>query len=285
MREILRSSLPGDEPALKRIWHTVFGDNMDYIDAFFERVYSPSSALLMEVDGNIASAVYILPIGSLKLPGGETYPCTVSYAFATLPAFRSRGYGALIAKAAVEKTFSDGFSAATICPAEDSLFNYYTEKVGYGDYFYSDEHVYTAFDSAAKGKIRAAAASEYSEMRENLLNSRAHIAFDKKYIEYQEFLCSRSGGLFAIESDAGIGCCAAEKMPDGSVLVKELLTPDIRADDAVSLLQRAIPAGKYIVRSPAIGTGRGLRFAMLYVKEVPELPAGSSAPWYGFAFD
>ena len=285
MREILRTSQPGDEPALKRIWHTVFGDSMAYIDAFFDRVYSPSDALLMEVGGDIVSAVYILPIGSLKLPDGATFPCTVSYAFATLPAFRSRGYGALIANAAVEKTFSDGFSAATICPAEDSLFNYYAEKVGYCDYYYANERVHTAVVSSAIGNIRAVSASEYAEMRECLLIRQAHIAFGKKYMAYQAYLCSKSGGLFAIETSEGMGCCAAEKMPDGSVLVKELLIQDVPADDAVSLIQMAIPAEKHIVRSPAIGANIGRRFAMLYAKDVPQLPADSPAPWYGFAFD
>ncbi|NCB52983.1 MAG: GNAT family N-acetyltransferase [Clostridia bacterium] len=285
MSEILRPSSKGDWHALKEIWHAVFGDSMRYIDAFFDRVCTPSSALVLEADGVVVSAVYILPVGSLCLPGGENYPCTVSYAFATLPAYRSRGYGALIAKAAVEKTISDGYSAATICPAEDSLFNYYAGKVGYHDYFYTSERSYSAAVPAEKGSIQAASAEAYTEMREHLLKGRAHIVFGEKFMAYQEYLCSESGGFFTFETGDGFGCCAAEKAHDGSVMIKELLTSGRSDGDAVSLIGTVLPSEKYTVRSPARGGGGDRRFAMLCAKDLPELPADSPAPWYGFAFD
>ena len=46
-----RPSCKGDENALKALWREVFGDTDEYIDAFFQNVYQPGMASVIEEDG------------------------------------------------------------------------------------------------------------------------------------------------------------------------------------------------------------------------------------------
>ena len=53
-----RPSRKGDENALKALWREVFGDTDEYIDAFFQNVYQPGMASVIEEDGTVVAAAY-----------------------------------------------------------------------------------------------------------------------------------------------------------------------------------------------------------------------------------
>lgn len=78
-----RPSLKGDENALKALWREVFGDTDEYIDAFFQNVYQPSMASVIEEDGTVVAAAYAVPFGAVRY----------IFAVATRPEYRGRGYG------------------------------------------------------------------------------------------------------------------------------------------------------------------------------------------------
>ena len=56
-----RPSRKGDENALKALWREVFGDTDEYIDAFFQNVYQPGMASVIEEDGTVVAAAYAVP--------------------------------------------------------------------------------------------------------------------------------------------------------------------------------------------------------------------------------
>ena len=291
MKNCLRLSQPGDEEELKDLWHTVFGDDRRYIDRFFEHAYTPGTALVMEADGIIASMVFLLPIGKLvtpENPGG--LPCTVSYAFATRENFRRHGFGKAIANEAVKQSEEAGNPVNTICPAEDSLFGYYSGRVGYHDFFYTEEQEFTRCALSSTGSIppvKDAGAGAYSAMRSSLLSGRAYIAFSEKFMRYQETLCRQSGGgLFLLNGENYTACAAVEMAAGKTAFVKELLVPKPHFMDALAALADILPAEKFFVRTPAEAQSSGRRFAMMKAKQGMLSGSFGGAPaWYGFAFD
>lgn len=85
-----RPSRKGDENALKALWREVFGDTDEYIDAFFQNVYQPGMASVIEEDGTVVAAAYAVPFGAVRY----------IFAVATKPEYRGRGYGRAVVFAA-----------------------------------------------------------------------------------------------------------------------------------------------------------------------------------------
>ena len=61
-----RPSHKSDEKALKALWREVFGDTDEYIDAFFQNVYQPGMASVIEEDGTVVAAAYAVPFGAVR---------------------------------------------------------------------------------------------------------------------------------------------------------------------------------------------------------------------------
>lgn len=292
----IRRSLPGDEKQLREIWKTVFGDTDDYLDCFFENIYSPGGAIVASEGDKILSCVFLLPVGYYRSPSGECLPCTVSYAFATLPEYRRLGLGRSIAAAAVRLSNESGIPVNTICPAEDGLFEYYRAKVGYIDHFYAAEALFSAADLAqfpSEWGISSVSCEEYNAIREGLLTRYAHVAFSEDAVSYQEKLCKNAGGgLFAIDTGGIRLAAAAEARENGGVLVKELLAPKSAAAPCVKLLSTVIDGNTFFVRCPAESLSGSFgfsvrRFAMLHSSSSVSLQNSTEGalPWFGFAFD
>lgn len=290
MENRIRLSRPGDEEDLKSLWHTVFGDDWRYIETFFDQVYTPGAALVAEAGEAVASMVFLLPIGRLVTPNGSSFPCTVSYAFATQKVYRGRGLGQAIANRAVQRSWKTGFPVNTICPAEDSLFGYYENRVGYEDFFYVQEQEF-AHSALLRGgaipSITGVDAAAYSRIRRSLLAERVYVDFAEKMMRYQQTLCCQSGGgLFLLQGEHYTACAAVELAEGKTAFVKELLVPEEHFQNALSAVAGAVPAKKYLVRTPAKTISSGRRFAMLKAESGFAFSPSYSAPaWYGFAFD
>jgi len=275
----IRPSRPGDEPQLRAIWKTVFGDGDAYIGGWFGRMYAPGDALVCEADGRLVSSAYVAELGGLSAPGAACVPVCVVYALGTLPEYRGRGAGADVTRAALERCLARG--AGVICPAEPSLFGYYAARCGYRDYFGVSEFSAVVPSGAPEGRSARVSAGGYAALRERLLAGRAHIAFFERALAYQEFLCGKRGGLFRLEL-AGAECAAAvELSEDGTAaLVKELLAPDALLRPAACLAARAAGASRAEVRTPVRPGVPSRPFAML-AGPAPE----ADGAWFGFAFD
>lgn len=127
---VFRYSQAGDVPALKALWHIVFGDDLRYLDGFYRILYMPERCGLVEVDGEIISAAYLIP-------GARYNDKSFAYLFAvaTYEKFRGRGYAALIAKRLCDDAFSSGTSGIATLPATPELISYYKRSLGMSEGF------------------------------------------------------------------------------------------------------------------------------------------------------
>lgn len=299
----IRQSRLGDEPDLKHIWKTVFGDSDEYINSFFSKMYSVGRAVLAEVGGEIVSAAYLLDLGTLHIPGVPPLPCSVLYALGTLPEHRGKGLGSKVADGILSLSRSLSFSADTICPAEKSLFEYYKHNFGYKPFFSAKETALSKgdlsrFENACDLNIGFAEPSSYGAAREALLEQShvPHIKFSSKCLDYQHGLCLNSGGnMFVLDMNGVPFGCAAAEVYENTVFVKELILKDFTLFTAASARFPALfpNCEKFVFRTPSYPGADGEKsisrpFAMLISKNIKEsfnISDTDTLPWYGFAFD
>jgi len=286
-------------PELRRIWKTVFGDSDRELDIYFKTYFDPQMTVAIDAGAGLAAAGYIFPVGEL-LCEGAMLPCAMIFAIAALPEYRNRGFGKAVVNELISKGHAIGCKAVVLHPSEDSLFEFYSTRTPLRDWFYSDELIYSkdTFSNEKETKLTAITTKEYILLRKGLLSGIPHIDFDLRAISYQESLCLQfGGGLYRAETSCGAACAIVEKQSDGSVSVKELLTPQVNNNEVLSAIASEFPAPEYLVRSPVTLSSPSpgkRRFGMLAIDTENELPVfniqqfvsnGTIAPHYGPAFD
>jgi len=312
----LRHPLTKDIPALRNIWITVFG--ADDVELFFSRYFNTEFCAALTVGDKPVAAGYLFRAGDAVF-NGVVFPCVMIYGVSTLPEFRNNGFGTAVVRSLIETAYAAGYPAVALCPSEDSLFEYYSARTALRSYFYIHEQAFRAPLSVnVYYGIAPVSAAQYGEIRTGLLAGVSHINFDDHALVYQELLCSLSGGgLFRINTPAGDSCAVIERLPCGSVCLKELLVPpgswsDDLVDGILSVIAPVFPAKEYTLRSPAhfspaadvdlhkSGTGVGVsepglqrpgrdvrRFGMLAAPDsiFDTSDHKTGFPWLGLAFD
>lgn len=277
MSEELRFSVPGDEEQLKALWKAVFGDTDEYIDRFFKTVYTPGTAAVLSLDGQIVSAAYILKAGDF-VRDGRWSPCRVIYAHGTRPDLRRRGYGRRVLEAARDAAAS-GFCA--VCPGTEPLFGYFG-RFGFHDCFAAAEERLTDAGLPLAGSVTRVTVRGYAALREELLHGRTHIDFDVKLLEYLDAICRASGGGLYYIVTGGARCCAAVEVRDGAAFLSELIAPAEVRSDAALLAARCVRCRSLTLRTPPREGDRSRPFAML---SSPDAGSDFPLPWFGFSLD
>lgn len=122
---------------LTELWHTVFGDDYDYINLFFKNEYSLCDTFAEIIDGKAVSVLYLLDCRVDY--SGKTYKGKYLYAAATHPDYRSRGLmGKLINEALTYCENAWDIDFISLVPANDGLYGYYG-KFGFKEAFYRYE--------------------------------------------------------------------------------------------------------------------------------------------------
>jgi len=257
-----------DNEAIYRIWKECFGDGEEFVSGFFAALGHVVSTLVLEDEKGVFGMGHLLPMGELVTPEGERTPCAVTYALGVSSERRSAGGGELLSRELYALAREKGF-LPVICPAEESLFGYYREKVGYKTAFFAEEAVFDAEKNGAE--VTEIDAEEYLELREKILENRAHIAVSEDIMKYQQSLCRASrGGLFKVTADGETAVAAVENWEGPRA--KEVLSP-FGVEKAAAAAADYLGAGFIRARFPGNGP-----FAMS-AKE------GCPGAWFGFAFD
>jgi len=221
---MIRPSRLGDEAGLKSLWQAAFGDPLDVIEAFFAALYAPGMAIVWEKDGVIASAIYLLDAGLTPLPDGRMLRTSYAYALGTLPNYRGRGIGSAVTRAAIAQSVELGFDLNIICPAEESLFPYYT-RLGYTHAFSiaEDEILRSVSDVCINtAKIMSTDFSVYSQLHREYAPSYG-TQYPVNYLHYVEQVCKASGGgFYTLEIDGQV-CLAAVSIVEERLFVREFL--------------------------------------------------------------
>jgi len=290
-----RQTYPDEIPVLQSIWEAAFGDTGKA--AFFSHYYTPELSACVECDGVPVAAGYLLASGDL-INGIKPVPSAMIYGVSTVPSHRGKGFGSAIVRELIGLARKYGYPAVVLCPSDDSLFEYYSNRSGLRDWFFIDEQRYQAPDTPESYShvLTGISSDEYCLIREAILEGTPHLRHDTRVFEYQSMLCDElGGGLYKY----GSSCAVIERQQDDIMLVKEILTPfndSFEAKIMLSAISVAFPAVDYFVRTPASSADllssessqTGIRrFGMLYLVNGDTENATNSdiLPWYGMAFD
>lgn len=113
---------------LKQLWKNVFGDEDEYLEAYFSQMYDEENTLVYWDGDKIAAALYIIPYDLCY--SGRKEKCAYLYALATDSRYRRQGIMSELIHKALEKCRREGYLCCVLIPAEDSLCSYY-EKFGF----------------------------------------------------------------------------------------------------------------------------------------------------------
>ena len=290
MSDVIRVSVPGDEPALKALWKRCFHDSDEEIEQYFRTLYQPGDAVITEADDRLVSMAHLLYPGNFQ-DGGTAVPVSMIYAVGTEESFRGRGMATREVCAAVFQGFGMGAPVSVLCPAEEGLYDYYRDRAGFSDFFYEAVAALNAGEiPPAETSGRLLDGAGYGEARQRLLEGRAHIRYHDRVLGYAHTLCTESGGgMAALELDDGTPVCAAVEYSGGTAAVQELLTVPGREAQAAAAVAAFFPAEQYIFHTPVdrahcFGTlqRRGMAVGDGSVTLRRSLEA---LPWYGFTFE
>lgn len=287
----IRTSVPGDIPALRELWQLAFGDSGPYVDNFFDTYYQPERMLVLEEDG-VVRAMTAWFDTTFVVPEAGEFRAAYLYAVATHPACRSRGLAGRLLAWADEWFRERGIPAVTTVPAQPSLHKFFGAN-GFRECFELFEGKLTPEElPAAKEKwFVPVTPGEYGAVREELLAGTAHIAYPEDALVYQAGCCALSGGgLYRADTAEGHVCLCAEGAGDGLMVVKEFLGSSTAKRLTLPDLPRVAPAARWLVREPmgeAPGSTGGWKFAMLkwLDKGGEENWSWDSAAYLGLAFD
>ena len=260
---MFRTSIQGDLTALTALWQVCFGDEPSYIAQYFHHAWKPKRVFVAAPDGKPQAMAAWFPCRA----GGQ--PAAYFYAVCTAPDWRGQGLCRKLMAYAQQQLQSRGICQFLLVPGEKSLFQFY-QTMGYTTAGTIGERTISNRAETPLLPVQQIAPEEYLRRREQALTVQ-HVCWDLDEIRYQQQLSRFSGGdLFAIGSH---GCAAAEKMPDGRLLCKELLGCSVE-EGAAALLQ-AFHVESGLFRYPD-STGRP--FCM-------GLGLQASPVYLGFAFD
>lgn len=273
---MFRMSQIGDEPKLHKLWRETFGDEDSFISSFFSAFYTAGNAAVAEYNGEIISAMYLLPAGTLY-SNESAFSCCYLYALSTLEEYRCRGIAEKVLECAAQAAFSRGYDCVYLSPAENDLFAYY-EKRGFESCFSCSEQMFLGKPAASPVMLESVSPEEYSQIREELLENIPHVEYSLGMISFQQYICKIGGAeLWRFPG----GCVAAEVLRGGkSAIIKELLCDRENIPAVVSAVMQMLGCGLVQCRFPDIGENtRKIALARFNGK------SQNGGAWVPFAFD
>jgi len=313
----------GEVDRLREIWQLCFGDDISYINLFFENKYKPEQTLLLVQDEEIAAMLTIIPV-IISAADRIALPAGMLYAIATHPDYQKKGFARRLIGYANDYLAKNKVPYSLLVPAGKDLFSFY-EKLGYREGFTICETHLTreqisglpetnypvpGFNPPKRSspeanpgciRIEAAAPEEYNSVRNKLLDSiyssstnyfRYHVQYRVNEIAYQKKISRFSGAdIFLVKHGSGEGCLAAERMPRQKIIFKEFIIGREFLYPALKKAADAFKADEYIVRTPVfmdiLPGSRARAFAM--IKPTGFFHSGGIIPeergYLGIAFD
>jgi predicted N-acetyltransferase YhbS len=179
---------------LRAIWKEAFGDTDDFLDVFFDKIFSLSRCRCVIEDGKVAAALYWFDCEY------EKRKVAYLYAIATLTEYRGRGLCSALMADTHKHLKKCGYSLSMLVPASKELFSFY-ERLGYGACTSVSEMCVCA--SGKRLDIKQISADEYGKIRRDLIPERSIIQEGENLV----MLCMTSelyaadGVLVALQRD------------------------------------------------------------------------------------
>ncbi len=146
-----------DIPELKNLWKVCFRDSDEYIDRFFESLYSAKNTVVTEIDSRVAGVTYMIPakLGNVDFMYG--------YAIGVLPEFRGKSICEKMLNYINKLSKTKGFIFG-LHPANEKLEHFY-QKIGLKPMYTLKEIVLEDFSPYRECEILDISSSEIINMR------------------------------------------------------------------------------------------------------------------------
>jgi len=245
----IKYSVPADVGQIKNLMKSVFEDEDDFLDRFFNLFYH-DNVLLSESNGSIVSMAFLLP-NTIRI-NGKLLPITYLYACATHPEHRGRGLMSQIIAKAYEDVCQRGEVGLLLLPANESLYQYYSD-MGFITSFFFDEIQFSqdeCFPSEEMPpfKIEKITAKIYHQLRKSILTAELSILNPLQYFLLMEDNSDiNDHGFYQIfrENDR-IAICYLSKF-NNILRVKELLPSDTDLKHLPAFLAHSFDAKQIVV--------------------------------------
>ena len=213
-----------DVPAMRRLWHEIFGDPEELTDIFYIMLPDMGSAVVAVEDKKVIGMANVINGMELMEKGAhyvehvkEPSVCGYIYAVAVAPEHRGRGIGKALCLEAEKLAKKRESDLVCTLPAEASLYNWYKDIMDFEPVLYRKSH---ETECKAHEMCMELSSTEYMMWRENMLRNSTHLHPSNPTLEWEKQFCKVfGGGLYACSS----GICTA--YVDGETcIIKELIT-------------------------------------------------------------
>ena len=289
---------------LRSLWCGVFGDEPDYVDAFYNNFDDITGYVVADEAGKICSALTCHLCGTYA-----ERPVYVSYAICTRTEMRGQGLAAGLISFVRDKVTEAG-GLSVISPAEPSLVAYYAQ-FGYEPHFFVSERAvmspefdfeeYDDFDEfdldiegadptpfRAELDMQIIPAEKYNRYREAFLSGQPHIEPSSEMLSLIESESMNGCGLYSV--NGGDAICAIKQADQARVIVTELILNPVLKElsfdidtEIASMIAKQFGAVETLFITPDRGRCQGMIYGL------PHEPAEQAEeyeyygePYYGF---
>lgn len=160
-----------DINALKALWQSVFLEDKEVTEYFFENIFANVVTPVIRIDGEIASSLFLLDCKIGEFNGKCVYCAMTKYTH------RGKGYMKKLLDFSYDWCIDNGYAFLILVPAERSLFEYYA-KCGFSPFGVRRTHTING---------------EMPEAKE-MLQFENELSFDNEIYEYWKNSCIHYGG-------------------------------------------------------------------------------------------
>lgn len=160
-----------DKTQLEKMWQSIFLEDIQVVNEFFENIYDTTVTPVIKIDGEIVSSLFLLDCKIGEYNGKCVYCAMTKYTH------RGKGYMKNLLDFSYEYCKENNFDFLFLVPAEKSLFDYY-ENCGFSKFGIS--RVHTINDTVPPHR--------------DLLKCDYHIEFDSSVTEFWNKTCTIYGG-------------------------------------------------------------------------------------------
>lgn len=178
---MIRYSDKDDLSGIIALWNEAFGDTEKEIRFFLDNCYNPLNTLIYEIDGEIASMLFLLE-GDMHFRESD-YASYYLYAACTLKKFRGRGLMAELLKFANKTAGSRGKHFICLRPGEKSLFEYY-KKYGYQTVFTVKESKFSLSETAYEPEELTKCKTDVTSLRNDAFKGHNYFKWDKQFVDF-----------------------------------------------------------------------------------------------------
>ena len=171
---IIRQATQSDIPTLKKLWQVCFGDELSYIDSFFNNMFIADNTVVTQVNDNVAGVVYLLK----RTLYNKTF--LYGYAIGVFPDYRGNDICKIMLDKIKEYTQKNDYLFG-LHPGNDKLCRFY-KRIGLNEMYSLKEVDATSFSYNKEYHLSDITEDEFYIMRKNAFKN--SVSWDKNTLGY-----------------------------------------------------------------------------------------------------